>query len=150
MAIFWNDVDEGAEIPPLVKHPTTRQLVQYAGASGDFYEIHYDKDYARANELPGQIVHGALKNAFLAQLMTDWAGEDGTLKKLSCQYRGMDVPGDTLVCKGTVTRKYVQDGEHLVDCDIWLENGKGENTTRGAATVRLPPGADRGGHGEAP
>ena len=50
----------------------------------------------------------------------------------------MDVPGDTLVCKGTVTRKYVQDGEHLVDCDVWLENGKGENTTRGTATVRLP------------
>jgi acyl dehydratase len=138
MAAFWNDVVEGAEIPALVKRPTTRQLVQYAGASGDFYEIHYDKDYAQANELPGQIVHGALKNAFLAQLVTDWAGEGGTLKKLSCQYRGMDVPGDTLVCKGAVTRKYVQDGEYLVDCDVWLENGEGENTTRGAATVRLP------------
>jgi len=142
MAVFWDDVDEGTEVPPLVKHPTTRQLVQYAGASGDFYEIHYDKDYAQANELPGQIVHGALKNAFLAQLMTGWAGEDGTLKKVSCQYRGMDVPGDTLVCKGTVTRKYVQYGEHLVDCDIWLQNGEGERTTRGTATVRLPRRGD--------
>jgi acyl dehydratase len=142
MAVFWDDVDEGTEVPPLVKHPTTRQLVQYAGASGDFYEIHYDKDFAQANELPGQIVHGALKNAFLAQLMTGWAGEDGTLKRVSCQYRGMDVPGDTLVCKGTVTRKYVQDGEHLVDCDIWLQNGEGERTTRGTATVRLPRRGD--------
>ena len=142
MAVFWDDVDEGTEVPPLVKHPTTRQLVQYAGASGDFYEIHYDKDFAQANELPGQIVHGALKNAFLAQLMTGWAGEDGTLKRVSCQYRGMDVPGDTLVCKGTVTRKYVQEGEHLVDCDIWLQNGEGERTTRGTATVRLPRRGD--------
>ena len=135
--VFWEDVQEGMEIPSLVKTPTTRQLVQYAGASGDFYEIHYDKDFAQGNGLPGPILHGALKNAFLAQLITDWIGEQGTLKKLSCQYRGMDVPGDTLVCKGTVSRKYDQDGHHMVDCQIWLENGKGERTTPGLASVVL-------------
>jgi acyl dehydratase len=112
--------------------------VQWAGASGDFYEIHYDKDFAQSTGLEDVIVHGALKNAFLGQLMTDWMGEQGTLKKLSCQYRGMDVPGDTLICKGTVTKKYVEDGHHLVDCRIWLENGKGERTTPGSATVILP------------
>ena len=137
-AVFWDDVREGMEIPSLVKNPTTRQLVRYAGASGDFYEIHYDKDFAQGNGLSGVIIHGALKNAFLAQLITDWIGEDGTLKKLSCQYRGMDVPGDTLVCKGTVTRKYIQNGQHMVDCQIWLENSKGERTTPGSATVILP------------
>ena len=135
--VYWEDVQEGTEIPSLVKNPTTRQLVQYAGASGDFYEIHYDKDFAQGNGLPGPIIHGALKNAFLAQLITDWIGEHGTLKKLSCQYRGMDVPGDTLVCKGTVRRKYVQDERSMVDCQIWLENSKGERTTPGSASVAL-------------
>ncbi len=38
--IFWEDVTEGSEIPSQTKQPTTRQLVQYAGASGDYYEIH--------------------------------------------------------------------------------------------------------------
>ena len=136
--VYWEDVQEGMEIPPLIKTPTTRQLVQYAGASGDFYEIHYDKDFAQGTGLSGPILHGALKSAFLAQLMTDWIGESGTLKKLSCQYRGMDVPGDTLFCKGTVTRTYVQDGHHTVDCQIWLENSKGERTTPGSATCILP------------
>ena len=136
--VFWEDVQEGMEIPALVKNPTTRQLVQYAGASGDFYEIHYDKDFAQGTGLPGPIIHGALKNAFLAQLVTDWIGEGGTLRKFSCQYRGMDVPGDTLFCKGTVTEKYVQDGQPTVDCEIWLENSKGERTTPGSATVILP------------
>ena len=136
--VFWEDVQEGMEIPSMVKHPTTRQLVQYAGASGDFYEIHYDKDFAQGTGLPGPILHGALKNAFLAQLVTDWIGEHGTLKKLSCQYRGMDVPGDTLTCKGTVTSKYTEDGRKTVDCQIWLENSKGERTTPGSATVILP------------
>ena len=57
-------VNAGDEIPELVKHPTTRQLVQYAGAQGDFYEIHYDQEYARSVGLPGVILHGLLKAAF--------------------------------------------------------------------------------------
>ena len=71
-------------------------------------------------------------------MVTDWIGESGTLKRLTVSYRGMDVPGDTLTCRGRVARKYVKDGEHLVDCDLWLENGKQEKTTPGSATVALP------------
>jgi len=37
-----------------------------------------------------------------------------------------------------VLKKYVDDGEYLVDCEIWLENAKGEKTTIGSATVMLP------------
>ena len=136
--IFWEDVIDGMDLPPLVKNPTTRQLVQYAGASGDFYEIHYDKDFAQSTGLNGVILHGALKSAFLGQLMTDWAGPSGTLKKLTCQYRGMDYPGQPITAKGTVNRKYQDGDQHLVDCNIWLENPEGENTTPGTATVALP------------
>ena len=75
--------------------------------------------------------------------------EEGTLKKFSCRYRAMDYSrtmktvtepeeGETWWCKGKVTQKYVEEDEHLVDCDIWVENGKGEITTPGKATVVLP------------
>lgn len=136
--VFWEDVSEGSEIPALVKNPTTRQLVQYAGASGDFYEIHYDKDFAESTGLPGVIIHGALKNAFLGQLVTDWAGPSGVVKRLTCQYRRMDVPGEPITARGTVSRVYQENGENLVECQIWLENPRGENTTPGSATVALP------------
>ena len=135
--LFWEDVQEETELPPLVKNPTTQQLVKYAGASGDFYEIHYDKDFAQSTGLPGPILQGALKNAFLGQLVTNWMGEHGTLKRLACQYRVMDMPGNPLVCKGRVTKKYVHNGENLVDCEIWVENSRGERTTPGEATVLL-------------
>ena len=78
--------------------------------------------------------------------MTDWIGEGGTLRKLNCQYRGMDVPGDTLTCKGTVTRKYQEGGQNLVDCDIWVENPEAQKTTPGSATVALPSHNSTGGH----
>ena len=136
--IFWEDIEEGAEIPALVKNPTTQQLVQYAGASGDFYQIHYDKDFAQETGLSGVIIHGALKNAFLGQLVTEWAGPQGILKRLTCQYRGMDYPNLPITAKGTVTRKYQTDNRLMTDCNIWLENSQGETTTPGTATVILP------------
>ncbi len=135
---YYEDIEVGSEIPPVEKDPTTQQLVKYAGASGDFYQIHYDKDFALANKLPGVILHGALKNGFLGQLMTNFAGEHGWLQKLSVQYRGMDVPGVKLIARGKVTKKYAQSDRHLVECEIWLENAKGEKTTPGSATVILP------------
>ena len=136
--IYFEDVEIGSEIPPLEKDPTTQQLVKYAGASGDFYQIHYDKDFALANKLPGVILHGALKNGFLGQLMTDFAGEYGWLQKLSVQYRGMDQPGSKITARGKVVKKLVEGRRHLIECDIWLENAKGEKTTPGSATVVLP------------
>ena len=136
--VSWNSVSEGMELPPVVKEPTTQQLVQYAGASGDYYQIHYDKDFAQGTGLPDVILHGALKNAFLGQLMTDWMGPEGHLLRLSCQYRGMDLPGRPVTAKGVVTRKYEADGAALVDCEIWLEDAEGKRTTPGKATVSLP------------
>ena len=41
-------------------------------------------------------------------------------------------------CKGKVIKKYVQDNEYLVDCEIWFENQLKEITVSGSATVKLP------------
>ena len=135
--IYFDDVEEGSEVPTLRNDPTPQQLVKYAGASGDFYQIHYDVNFAKNNGLPDIILHGALKNAFLGQLMTDYVGHEGTLKKLSCQYRAMDIPGTPVFAKGTVVKKYVENSENVVECEIWLENEAGEKTTPGYAVVAL-------------
>jgi acyl dehydratase len=117
---------------------TTQQLVQWAAASGDFYQIHYDQDFARNNGLKGIIIHGAYKHAFLGRMLWEWVRYEGRVKRYSVSYRGMDVPGDDLACRGTVTRKYEEDGLALVDLDIWLENSQGQKTTPGTATAVLP------------
>jgi acyl dehydratase len=123
----------GDELPELVKQPTTRQLVQYAGAQGDFYEIHYDRDYAQGVGLPGVIAHGLLKAAFLGQLVTDWLGDRGTLKAFEVSYRGIDLPGRPYRCRGRV--KSVEGGQ--VELDVWGEDPDGNRTTVGTATVQI-------------
>jgi len=123
----------GDELPALVKHPTTRQLVQYAGAQGDFYEIHYDQDYAHGVGLPGVILHGLLKAAFLGQLITDWLGADGDLRTLEVSYRGVDEPKHPYTCRGRV--KSVEG--RTAEVEVWGENEAGERTTLGTAMVEM-------------
>ena len=126
-------VQVGDEIPELVKHPTTRQLVQYAGAQGDFYEIHYDQDFARRVGLPGVILHGLLKAAFLSQLVSDWLGERGTLKTFEVSYRGIDQPAQPYRCRGRITNV---DGDQ-VELEVWGEDSDGNRTTVGTATAEV-------------
>lgn len=147
--LFWEDVEVGSEIPPLAKVATTQMLVQYAGAAGDFNPLHFEDTFAAGQGVGKPIVHGQLRRAWLGQLLISWIGDEGTLRKFSCQFRGVDYPrlmqtvsepqeGETYQCKGTVTKKYVEGDSHCIDCNIWVENGKGEKTTTGSATVALP------------
>ena len=122
----------GDELPELIKHPTTRQLVQYAGAQSDFYEIHYDSDFARSVGFPDVIVQGLLKAAFLGQLVTDWLGENGILKTLEVSYRGIDSPG-TYRCRGSVVGR---EGAEL-EIQIWGESPDGTRTAVGHVSVQM-------------
>jgi len=123
----------GQELPELIKHPTTRQLVQYAGAQGDFYEIHYDQSYATSVGLPGVILHGLLKAAFLGQLVTEWLGDQGTMKTFEVSYRGIDEPGRPYRCRGRVVKV---DGDQA-ELELWGEDSGGNRTTVGSATVEM-------------
>jgi len=147
--LYYEDVEVDTEITPVAKVATTQMLVRWAGSSGDFNPLHYEDTFAADQGVGNPIVHGQLKRAWLGHLMTSWIGEEGFLKKFSCQFRAMDYPrkmkditvpaeGETWWCKGRVTNKYVDDEQHVVECEIWVENGKGEKTTIGAATVILP------------
>jgi len=143
--VYIEDVGPGDEIPELVKNCSPRQLVMWAAASGDFYEIHYDVEYARSIGLPGLVVHGALKNAFLGQLLHEWVAPAGRIVEFGCSYRGMDYPGEDLRCRGRVTDVTDRDDEHLARLDVWVENPRSEITTPGKALVALPSRADVGG-----
>ncbi len=147
--IFWDDVKEGQEMPALPKIADRLMLVKWAGASGDFNPHHYDDAFAGTQGTDGVIVHGLLKHAWLIQFVTSWMGDQGSMKKFNCQYRGFDHPrtmktmdqpeeGQTWQCLGKVVKKYVDGDDHCVDLEIGVENGEKKVTTPGSATVVLP------------
>lgn len=132
------ELQVGQALPVLVKHPTTRQLVMYAGASGDFYEIHYDTAFAQKAGLDGVIVHGLLKVAWLGELVSSWAGPNSMVRTLEASYRGTDVPASDYRLNGTITSvEHKSEGSELVGLDIWGESADGKRTTLGSASVEV-------------
>ena len=136
--VYFEDVEVGQEVPSIKLSPSTQQLVHWAAASGDFYQIHYDTDFAKSTGLQSIIVHGALKHALLGRMLWEWVRYDGKVKRYGVSYRGMDMPGQEMTLRGTVTAKRQENGENLVELDIWTENPQGQKTTPGTATVVLP------------
>jgi len=135
--IYWDDVQEGQEFT-LNEPMSSQRLVIWAAASGDFYQIHYDDNYAKNNNLPDIIVHGALKGMLVGRLLDEWKGEQGKIKTWGVSYRGMDPARQDLKVWGKVTKKYEENGEALVDLDVGVAQPDGTQTTPGTATVVLP------------
>jgi len=131
----WESIKEGDELPRAEKKPGLTQLVKYAAGSGDFNPLHYDSNFRQAKQIGSIIVHGRFKYATLGEYVSNWLAHGGRIKKISCQYRGMDFPDQPIVCRGTVTRKWQENGEKLVQLEIWTENGEGKRTTPGEAVV---------------
>ena len=143
--LFWEDVEIGTEIPPYKRVVTLMELNRFAGANEEFVLIHMDRDYSqKVSRLPDVIVMGNLKYAYLANMITGWIGMEGTLRRLTAQYRGMDIPGPalstepTMICKGKVTNKYVKGTDHYIECEVWTETREGQQTTPGSALIILP------------
>jgi acyl dehydratase len=138
MAITWESIQEGETIPELRKSPGVTQLVKYAAGSGDFNPLHHDYDFPQSKAIGSIIVHGRFKYASLGELVSNWLGHQGHIKKISCQYRGMDFPDKAMVCRGTVARKWEEGGQKLVELSVWAENDEGKKTTPGQAVVVFP------------
>jgi acyl dehydratase len=76
---------------------TREQIAAYAEASGDHNPIHLDDDFARKVGLPGVIAHGMLQMGLMATVAAEAAGGGTRLRRLSCRFAGMVVPGDTVM-----------------------------------------------------
>jgi hypothetical protein len=89
--VYFEDVSEGDEIPSLAKNCSTQQLVMWAAASGDFYQIHYDIDFAKSMGLDNLIVHGRAQE----RIPRTAGARVGTPRRLRASVR-VSVPGHGL------------------------------------------------------
>jgi acyl dehydratase len=123
----------GDQLPAVEVTPTLSQLVRYAGASGDFYAMHYDLDFAKNlgyRELP---VHGLLKAAMLAGMVRHWLHPGNRLLTFEVSYRGLDFRDEPMTLGGRVAE--VVDGRARLD--LWITSADGGRSTVGGAEVQL-------------
>jgi hypothetical protein len=168
---YWEDVDVGEELPPVVKgifglidmiaytvgaapvqvaahgsqlrfyqkHPAWSFRDTTTNALEPIYAVHFNKMAANTAGLPLPYDAGAQRQGWLIQLLTNWMGDEGWLKKNYAEYRKFVFFSDTVWFTGKVVKKYVdEDGEYCVDIETHGFNQRGEDTVPGHSTVVLP------------
>ncbi|MDE3096623.1 MAG: dehydratase [Chloroflexota bacterium] len=137
---YFEDVEVGQQLPPIKITPDKQQLVKFAAGSGDFNPLHFDEKFPMLKPmgLTENIVHGRFKYAQVGRAVFAFAGYKGRVKRFGVSYRGMDLLNREITVGGVVTAKREENGEHLVDLDVWTEDAEGKKTTPGTAVVALP------------
>ena len=123
----------------VVDNLTRAQIVQYAGASGDYNPIHTDEVFAREIAgYPTVFAHGMLTMGLTGRMVTNFVG-DGRLKSYGVRFRAQVWPGDTLTASATVAELREEDGGHLVDLELSTVNQDGTEVLSGRATAQIDP-----------
>ena len=136
--LYFEDIFEGQEAPPLSTPPITRtHIVKYAGASGDFNPIHHDELYAIRAGNDRVFAMGMLSAGFLSRMITNWVG-DGKLRKYRVRFGRQVWPGDTIICKGRITRKYTEGGKNYMEAEVFAENQRAEKVITGTIVAEVP------------
>ena len=165
--LFWEDVAAGDELTPIVAGPLDptdsvafMAAIQYVPAFGLKWDIiKADPTWCTVNPETGEYHFGdethlvdwiarlrvganayglaAMSEGLLCHMICNWMGDDGFLKRLECRQRRLNHLGDVSWMKGKVTKKYTDNGEHLVDLELYCENQANIIHMDGSATVRL-------------
>ena len=123
----------------VVKDLTTTQIVQYAGASGDYMPLHTDTVFVtKVAGYPSVFAHGMLTMGMTGRMLTNYVG-DGRLTKFKVRFLKQVWPGDALEVESKVEAIREEDGIHFVDLTLATKNQKGEVVVSGSASARIDP-----------
>ncbi|SOD72355.1 MaoC dehydratase-like protein [Jatrophihabitans sp. GAS493] len=136
--INYADVEVGTALPAQ-QFPIQRfNLVQYAGASGDFNPIHWNERFAQGVGLPDVIAHGMYTMALSVRVVSDWVGDPGAVLDYGVRFVRpvvvSDADGATLDVSAAVAQKL---GENTVRVDLTATVNGQTVLGRARAVVRL-------------
>ena len=121
----------------LVEDLKRTQIVQYAGASGDYNPLHTDEVFTtKIAGYPSVFAHGMLTMGMTGRLLTNYVG-DGRLTYYGVRFTNQVWPGDTLDSTATVEALRQDGGEHFVDLSMQTVNQDGQVVISGHATARI-------------
>jgi len=121
----------------LVEDLKRTQIVQYAGASGDYNPLHTDEVFTtQVAGYPSVFAHGMLTMGMTGKMLTDYVG-DARLTKYGVRFTNQVWPGDTL--DSTATLKEVKDegGQKIAVFDVSTVNQNGVVVVSGYAEARV-------------
>ena len=123
----------------VVENLSRTQIVQYAGASGDYNPLHSDEVYTtQAAGYPSVFAHGMLTMGLTGKMLTNYVGP-GRLSKFGVRFTNQVWPGDSLTARATVEGLREEGGQHFVDLTLSTVNQDGKEVVQGSASARIDP-----------
>ena len=140
MALSAKDVSVGQTFEQVLVEDLKRtQLVQYAGASGDYNPLHTDEVFAKeVAGYPTVFAHGMLTMGMTGRILTDTLG-DGRLLSYGGRFTSQVFPGDDLKTVATVESIDSADDGGVIHLTVETSNQDGVVVFSGQASGRLDP-----------
>ncbi len=138
--IYWEDIDEGFDLPQKTRLVDTTLIVCGAiWASHDFMPVHHDRDFAQSKGAPDVFMNILTSNGLLASYLEQWAGPEAMLKKIRISLLVPNFPseGNKMDMNARVVKKFKDNGEFLIELAFSGVNQLGPHA-EGTATVTLP------------
>ncbi|MDJ1138171.1 MaoC family dehydratase [Streptomyces iconiensis] len=139
--VAYTDVEAGTELPTRAFPVDRERLVRYAGASGDFNPIHWNERFAKDVGLPDVIAHGMFTMAEAVRVVTDWAGDPGSLVEYGVRFtKPVVVPDDGEGAVIEVAAKVgakLDDEARTVQVDLTVTSAGQKVLSMSRAVVRL-------------
>jgi acyl dehydratase len=104
----------GGEAPLLERTIDLVDMVAYAGATWDWYKLHFDPEFVAVAKVPGPVVDGQVFGALFVELLQDWLGPECFVHKLSLTFRNLMFAGETVRITGVVASVH----EDRVEVDL--------------------------------
>jgi len=139
-----NDIKHGTDealspdIPELTVRPDHMQVFMFSAVTWNRHHIHYSKDAAVDEGLPGVVVQRALIGNFFTRLMTHWLGDHGELRKLAWKVTRSALPGKRITCRARIERQSESDDEKTLDCELKAFDQDDALIASGRATAIIP------------
>jgi hypothetical protein len=131
------DAQVGQEIPTFERKSSLHAWNRFAAVNEEFIPIHMDDDAGRNAGNAAAFGMGNLQVAYLHAVLRQWIGENGRIVKVACQMRAPNLRGPMTIAGGTVTGVRDENGETLVDLDVWTKSDQDVVLAPGTATVAL-------------
>jgi acyl dehydratase len=136
---YWDDVEEGADVPPVAFPLSVYRLVVEAGANRDFNSIHHNSEYARASGAPEMYANTGFLLGMWERTVREFIGLGGSIRRIAgFRMRRFNTAGRTVVVRGRVKSKRREAGDALVELEVWSELGGETTVGPGIVTVALP------------
>jgi acyl dehydratase len=116
-------------------------FVRYAGASGDFNPIHWDREFARSAGYDDVFGMGMFAAGVVAGFLSEWLGRE-SVKRFRCRFVDQTWAGEQLICSGRVTEVVDEvdvegRSERWAECELRLHNQNGTTKVVGWATCAV-------------